>query len=326
MTMSAIVCFGEALIDFHPDGKDAHGFSRAYVPYAGGGQANVAVGVARLGGTSRFAGMLGKDRFGDFLVDQLDQAGVDTRFVARTGDAPTALAFIELDASGERSFVFYRPPSADMLFRSEHFDAGMFRDCAVLHACSLSMSEPELAETTREGMRRARAAGSLVSFDLNLRPARWASVADPRPVMWSGLELADIVKLSAEELAYLAIDGEEAFLQRLWSGRTRLLVVTDGAAPLRWFAHDAEGELPGYVCETVDSTAAGDAFVAGLLWQIVEQCVDPQRLDEWLVDIRRLHATLRYAAACGALTVTRRGSFAAMPDAREVAAFMEANR
>jgi len=188
------------------------------------------------------------------------------------------------------------------------------------------MSEPELAEATREGMRRARAAGALVSFDLNLRPARWAAVDDPRAVMWSGLALADIVKLSAEELDYLAVDGEEAFLERLWSGHPRLLVVTDGSAPLRWFARDAEGELPVQACEVVDSTAAGDAFVAGLLQRIAGQDIGPTDLDALVMNIPRLHATLLHAAACGALTVTRRGTFSAMPDATEVAAFMEARR
>jgi fructokinase len=324
--MKKILCFGEALIDFHPDGRDERGFSRAFVPYAGGGQANVAVGVARLGGDACFIGMLGSDRFGDFLVDQMQSHGVDTRQVVRTEQAPTALAFVDLDEHGERSFVFYRPPSADMLFRSEHFASDAFADCAVLHACSLSMSEPELAEATREGMRRARAAGALVSFDLNLRPARWDAVDDPRSVMWSGLDLADIVKLSAEELDYLAVDGEEAFLERLWSGQPRLLVVTDGSKPMRWFTRDAEGELPVDACEIVDSTAAGDAFVAGLLHQLAELQIGPQDVDAWIVDIHRLHATLLYAAACGALTVTRRGSFAAMPDHREVSAFMEARR
>jgi fructokinase len=324
--MKTILCFGEALIDFHPDGRDDRGFSRAYVPFAGGGQANVAVGVARLGGAARFVGMLGSDRFGDFLVDQLQGHGVDTRFVVRTAQAPTALAFVDLDEHGERSFVFYRPPSADMLFRNEHFAPDAFEDCALLHACSLSMSEPELAEATREGMRRAREARALVSFDLNLRPARWEAVDDPHTIMWSGLELADIVKLSAEELEYLADDDEETFLERLWSGHPRLLVVTDGSAPLRWFARDAEGELPVAKCEVVDSTAAGDAFVAGLLQQMAEQDIGPDDLDDWIMDIPRLHATLRHAAACGALTVTRRGSFTAMPDATEVAAFMEASR
>ena len=324
--MPSILCFGEALIDFHPEGRDEHGFSRAYLPYAGGGQANVAVGVAKLGGAARFMGMLSKDRFGDFLVDQLERAGVDTGYAPRTAAAPTALAFVQLDEHGERSFEFYRPPSADMLFRTEHIDAAAFDGCTVLHACSLSMSEPEGAEATRECMRRARASGTLVSFDLNLRPARWTAVDDPHPVMWSGLELADIVKLSAEELDYLAIDGEKAFLERLWSGHTRLLVVTDGAAPIRWFARDADGELPTYTCEVVDSTAAGDAFVAGMLQGLAREGVDAKIFDAWIVDIHALHATLRLAAACGALTVTRRGSFSAMPDMDEVAAFMEVRR
>jgi fructokinase len=323
MTMRPILCFGEALIDFHPEGTDDHGFARAFVPFAGGGQANVAVGVARLGGEAHFVGMLGQDRFGDFLIDRLQRAGVDTHHVVRTADAPTALAFVQLDADGERSFSFYRPPSADMLFRSEHFRDDAFDGIALLHACSLSMSEPELAEATREGMRRAQAADALVSFDLNLRPARWSHHDDPRSVMWSGLELADLVKLSDDELDYLAVDGEDAFLERLWRGRTRLLVVTGGSAPLRWFVRDADGEMPVYDSAVVDSTAAGDAFVAGLLHRLVEQDIDARNFDAFIMELPRLHATLRFAAACGAITVTRRGSFAAMPTAKEVETYMD---
>jgi fructokinase len=175
-------------------------------------------------------------------------------------------------------------------------------------------------------MRRARAASALVCFDLNLRPARWTHVDDPHPVMWSGLALADIVKLSAEEFEYLTNDGEDAFFERLWSGHTRLLVITDGPAPMRWFAREANGELPTFSCDVVDSTAAGDAFVAGLLHGLASAGVDAARFDAWSMDIRQLHATLRLAAACGALTVTRRGSFSAMPDMDEVAAFMETRR
>lgn len=323
--MRPILCFGEALIDFHPEGDDGRGFSRAYVPFAGGGQANVAAAVATLGGPARFAGMLGSDRFGDFLLDRLHEAGVDTRHVVRTDRAPTALAFVTLDAAGERSFVFYRPPSADMLFRTEHLQDAAFAESALLHVCSLSMSEPELAETTREAMRRARAAGALVTFDLNYREARWTHEPDPRPVMWSALKLADVVKLSAEELDYLAVDGVEALLERLWSGHARLLVVTDGAAPLRWFARDAEGEIPVFRSAVVDSTAAGDAFVAGLAYRLVQQQVDAAGLEALIGDLPRLHAALRYAAACGAITVTRQGSFAAMPSAADVDAFMEAS-
>src|ERR1700761_5233673 len=179
-----ILCFGEALIDFHSEGRDERGFPRSFVPFAGGAPANVAVAVARLGGNGAFAGMLGKDLFGDFLLDSLQQAGVDCAGVARTDEARTALAFVALAANGERSFSFYRPPSADLLFRPEHFHPDGFTNVAVFHVCSNSMTEGAIAATTVAGMRRARDEGALVSFDMNLRPALWPRDFDPRPRMW----------------------------------------------------------------------------------------------------------------------------------------------
>jgi len=321
--MRSVLCFGEALIDFHAEGRDPYGYPRAFVPFAGGAPANVAVAVAKLGGAARFAGMLGTDLFGDLLLDSLHRAGVDTRDVARTGEANTALAFVALDAHGERSFSFYRPPSADLLFRPEHFRADAFADTAVFHVCSNSMTEPPAAETTREGMRRARAAGALVSFDLNLRPALWPRDTDARAQVWPALELADLVKLSAEEFAWLAVDGEPQVLERLWQGNARLLVVTDGPNPLRWFHPDAEGELPAYRVPAVDTTAAGDAFVGGLLQQLAEQRIGAGDLDTLVATLPRLHATLRHAAAAAAIAVTRQGSFSSLPTTDEVLAFME---
>lgn len=315
-----ILCFGEALIDFHAEGVGETGFPRAFVPFAGGAPANVAVAVARLGGDARFAGMLARDPFGDFLLDSLRRAGVGVDEVARTDEANTALAFVSLDAQGERSFTFYRPPSADLLFRPEHFRPGVFDDLAVFHVCSNSMTDFALAQTTREGMRRAQAAGALVSFDLNLRPALWPRGSNPRPSVWPALQLADVVKLCAEEYAWLAEDGN--LLERLWQGRTRLLVVTDGPRPLHWFSRDARGELPCPQVEAVDTTAAGDAFVGGLLYRLAALAGAPA-FEALLADHAGLHGMLAFAAACGALTVTRQGSFAAMPNASEVHAFME---
>jgi fructokinase len=319
----SILCFGEALIDMHGEGSDGHGFARHFLPFAGGAPANVAVAVAKLGSHARFAGMLGLDRFGDFLLNSLQQAGVDTGDVVRTGEANTALAFVTLDGRGERSFAFYRPPSADLLFRIEHFRAQTFDNTAVFHVCSNSMTDPDLADVTLTGMRRARQAGALVSFDLNLRPALWPRGSEARPHVWPALLLADVVKLSAEEFDWLADEGEDALLDRLWTGNARLLIVTDGPQPLRWFHPDAQGELPCYDVPMVDSTGAGDAFVGGLLHQFAGQEVTAANLDTWVATLPRLHAALRYASACGAVAVARHGSFASMPNADEVEQFME---
>lgn len=315
-----VLCFGEALIDFHAEGIGESGAPRAFVPFAGGAPANVAVAVARLGGQARFAGMLSRDPFGDFLLDSLQRAGVCVDDVARTDEANTALAFVSLDARGERSFNFYRPPSADLLFRPHHFRANAFDDVAVFHVCSNSMTDLELAETTREGMRRAQAAGALVSFDLNLRPALWPRAANPRPSVWPALHLADVVKLCAEEFAWLAEDG--AVPERLWQGRTRLLIVTDGPKPLHWYMRDGSGQVPCPQVEAVDTTAAGDAFVGGLLCRLAA-LPDSAAFDALLRDPAALHQMLAFAAACGALTVTRQGSFSAMPSAADVHAFLE---
>lgn len=322
MTRS-ILCFGEALIDMHAQAFDDRGFAQQLRPFAGGAPANTAVAIARLGGHARFAGMLAQDRFGDFLLDSLQQAGVDTVDVTRTDAANTALAFVTLDPRGERSFSFYRPPAADLLFRAEHFREKAFDGAAAFHVCSNSLTDPQLADATLEGMRRARRAGTLVSFDLNLRPALWPHDGNPRGLSWQALQLADVVKLSAEEFAWLADDGEDAALGRLWRGTARLLVVTNADQPLRWFHPHARGELPTYRVDAVDSTGAGDAFIGGLLQQIAVQGVGPGDLDGWITSPPRLHASLHYASACGALAVTRYGSFAAMPDAAEVARFME---
>src|SRR5262245_30406826 len=198
MPRTAIVCFGEALIDFLAVPASA-GEPRRFVEYAGGAPANVSAAVARLGGNARFVGMLGADMFGEFLMSQLRTFGVDTRYTVHTSAARTALAFVSLDSEGERSFSFYRPPAADLLFREEHFDPACFADAVALHVCSNSLTEAEIAATTVAGMGLARANGALVSMDLNLRPSLWPEGVDPAPRLWEALAEADLIKLCRSE-------------------------------------------------------------------------------------------------------------------------------
>lgn len=322
--MNTVVCFGEALIDFYGSIAAADQ-PTAFVPHAGGAPANVAVAVARLGGNATFVGMLGADMFGEMLLGQLDAVGVDTRHVRRTDAANTALAFVALDGHGERSFSFYRPPAADLLFRENDFELGLFDDAAIFHAGSCSLTEDGIVDTTLAGMRRARAAGALVSFDMNLRPALWPRDTDPTPRLWQALSLADLVKLSAEELAFLATQpgGEDAVRERLWQGATQWLVVTDGTRPIRWFTRGGAGSTSTIAAAAVDSTGAGDAFVGGLLFGLADAGVKASTLSAFADDAAHRDTLLGFAAACGALAVTRTGSFAAMPEHAEVVHFLE---
>lgn len=320
-----IVCFGEALIDFLAQPGATPDAPRAFLQFAGGAPANVAVAAARLGAQTQFVGMLGADMFGDFLLKSLRDAGVDTSRIVRTDAASTALAFVQLDAEGERSFSFYRPPAADLLFRDVHFDAASFADTAVFHVCSNSMTEAAIAEATLQGMSRARAGGAVVSLDLNLRLALWPQGEDLRPRLWAALMEADLVKLARNELEYLAADvpgGEAAVVQRILGGHARLVVITDGAATLQWRTRDASGEVPAFRVRAVDTTAAGDAFVGGVLFRLTQRDVDGATFPAFAADAASITDALRFGAAVGALAVTRQGAFAAMPTHAEVVALL----
>lgn len=320
---TGVACFGEALIDFLADPPGADDTVRRFARHAGGAPANVAVGIARLGGCARFVGMLGDDMFGRFLLAQLQRHGVDASQVRWTGEAPTALAFVSLDESGERSFSFYRPPAADLLFRSGDFDEGAFASLAAFHCCSNSLTEPGIAAATLHGMTLATDAGALVSFDLNLRPALWPHGVDPRPVAWQALERAQLVKLSREELEWLAQDSSaETVISRLFVNAARIVLVTDGAGPIRWWTPTRQGVAPTFRVDVVDTTAAGDAFVAGLLQRIAQHGLDADGVATAFGDDAPRADLLRHAAACGALATTRYGAFAAMPTRADVAALL----
>lgn len=322
--LPAIACFGEALIDFLALPAQAGEAGRRFLEQAGGAPANVAVGIARLGGDARFAGMLSEDMFGDFLLAQFARFGVDTRQVRRTGAARTALAFVSLGDDGERSFNFYRPPAADLLFGPGDFDAAAFAGLAAFHVCSNSLSGTPSRDATLHGMQLAADAGALVSMDLNLRPALWPRDADPAPTLWRALERTQLVKLSGEELAFLAGAGaEQDVVARLLAHAAQAVLVTDGAAPIRWFTRAGHGTAPTFAVDAIDTTAAGDAFVAGLLQRLVEHGVGAAGLAPAFDDAAIRTDLLRHAAACGALATTRRGAFAAMPGRGDVRALLE---
>lgn len=311
-----LLAFGEALIDLLQDRREPARFHRN----AGGAPANVAVGFARLGGASRFMGMLSADGFGVFLRAELASLGVDLRHVRTTGQANTALAVVSLAADGERSFNFYRPPAADLLFRAADIDPAAFDGQPWLHFCSNSLTHDSARGATLALLDQAATAGCPISFDVNLRPALWPVDADPRALVARLLPRAHLLKFSREEWDWLAADrGDAALAAHCFAGSTVLIVVTDGAAPVRtrlrghgWTVH------PVAPVQVVDSTAAGDAFIAGLLYQLALADAGPGELAALLAQPARLPAWIDFASRCGAHACGRFGAFAALPAMADV--------
>ncbi len=194
-------------------------------------------------------------------------------------------------------------------------------------SCSNSLTEPAIAAATLGGMRRARAAGALLSMDLNLRTSLWPRTVDPVPQLWEALLEADLIEaLAAGSCSSLApsAGGVEAALQRMLQARAQCVLLTDGPAPVRWFTRTSSGSVPAFSVRVVDTTAAGDAFVGGWLKSLTDHGAGRETLGAFLQQRPQQGECQRYAAACGALATTRHGAFAAMPAEEEVRALQQA--
>ncbi len=323
--MSEIACFGEALIDFLAAPPRRAGEPWHYLQHAGGAPANTAVAVARLGGSVSFLGMLADDPFGDFLLGALVAAGVGVEGVRRTQDGQTALAFVCLDLAGERSFRFYGDRGAHRLFRPDDFLPTAFDSLKLFHMGSNTLTRPASYESTRSGLLQARAAGAWISMDLNLRPALWPDVHTMRTTVEGILPDVHILKMSRDELACMAesTGSSERWIEHYLACTARLVLVTDGGRPISFFTRERRGIVPAWPVKIRDATAAGDAFSGGLLCLIAEAVKQGDGIERWLEAPEALESALRFAAACGALAVTRIGSFDAMPERGEVEAFLE---
>lgn len=314
--MFDVIACGELLIDFvSTESGVTLAQAPAFVKAAGGAPANVAVGVARLGYRAGFMGQVGDDDFGHFLADTLADAGVDTAGLRFSDAARTALAFVSLRSDGERSFMFYRHPSADMLWRPDDVNAAYAAATRIFHYGSISLIGEPSRSATLTALGHARSGGAVISYDPNLRIHLWPSAEAARAGMLAGLQHADLVKVSEEELAFLTGENDLARgAMRLWHDRLRLLVVTQGAAGCAYFTAQTQGHVPGFAVTAVDTTGAGDGFVAGLLAGLLDHGL------AW--EQEAIVAALRLANAVGALTTTQRGAIPALPTRAAVAQFL----
>ncbi|ELY4857656.1 aminoimidazole riboside kinase [Cronobacter sakazakii] len=297
--MSAKVwALGDAVVDLLPDG---HG---RLLQCPGGAPANVAVGVARLGGASGFIGRVGRDPFGAFMTQALKDENVDTRAMHQDPAHRTSTVVVALDDHGERSFTFMVRPSADLFLTADDlppFSAGEW-----LHVCSIALCAQPSRDTAFEAMARIKRAGGFVSFDPNIREDLWPDTAQLRECIERALALADVVKLSLEELAFIAgADDEESALALARRHAIPLLLITRGAEGVDACFNGELHHYPAVPVECVDTTGAGDAFVAGLLWSLAAQGL-PQT-------VAQLAPVIAAAQACGALATTAKGAMTALP-------------
>ena len=315
--MTDIVTLGELLIDFVPTVSEVSLIEApAFKKAPGGAPANVAAGLAKLGVSCAFLGKVGEDAFGQFLKATLDEVGVNTEGLIFSHEARTALAFVSLRTDGEREFMFYRHPSADMLYRPDEVAVALIQKAKIFHFGSISLISEPSRSATLTALQAARESGLLISYDPNLRLALWPDADAAKAGMLSVWEQAELIKVSEEELTFLTGETDLAkAVDKLWHKDLQLMVVTLGKDGCAYFTPDFRGTVSGFSVKPVDTTGAGDGFVAGLLRGLL---INPNALH----DENELRTVCRFANAVGALTTTQRGAIPALPTLQEVETFL----
>lgn len=313
-----LIAIGEALIDFIPESagsaiKDVN----AFLPAVGGAPANVCGAFTKLGGKSEMITQLGMDGFGDKILDAFKEAGIGSSYVKRTDTANTSLAFVALKEDGNREFSFYRNPGADMLFRAKDVQKEWFQDAYALHFCSVSLGDFPMKEAHCIAIQYALENDAVISFDPNLRPALWKDSAEMIATVKEFIPLADIVKISDEELE--AITGEtsiEAALENLFTDRVKLVIYTEGSAGARAFTKKASAVAECMKVKAVDTTGAGDGFIGAFLWCLHRDGVTAETIEE--LSEEKLEEYLKFANVFCGISVQKKGAIPSYPTLEEM--------
>lgn len=306
--------------------------------HPGGAPANVAVGIARLGGKSRFFGKLSRDFFGDMLLQTLKKNGVDAGFVPDRSERQTALAIVILDKSGDRKFVFYHDRSADTKLSPVDVTDRIFEDASVFHLGSVSMATDPSRSAMIELVKRARLANCLVSCDLNIRENLFSEKEDVSATLKFLLSNSDIFKCSEEELHLLdygpdgyksrdnAGDYGERWIRncidRILAAGPALVIVTRGRQGAVIGCEDSTVSVPAFRVRAVDTTGAGDAFTAALLYRLVR---DGLAVSSSIRDIPEdtLTELGAFCNAAAGFSCTRYGGIDSLPAIRNVSGILK---
>ena len=309
--MKDIVAIGEVLIDLTQKGVDENGVAQ-YAANPGGAPANLAVAAARLGAKTAFVGKVGRDAFGSSLRAVLEANDVDTQGLLEDAKEHTTLAVVSVDKTGERSFSFYRNPSADVNLRAEELPEKLLKDTRVLHFGSVSLTAEPARSATLYAARIARENGCLVSYDPNYRASLWNSQEEAVREMKNALPLCDILKISDEELPLLTGTTDPAQGSALLSKLgIRLIFITLGANGAFFRLGEQTGSVPGIPVKVGDTNGAGDTFFGAALSKLVKEDLNTLTLP-------RLTQIAAFANKAASITTSRHGAIPAMPRLEEV--------
>jgi fructokinase len=299
-----VAIIGENVADALVEGdRPGNGTARLHV-FAGGGPANTAVALSRLGTPTRFVGRMSEDGLGCLFAERLQQSGVDMSFSVAASEPPT-LAIAWVDGAGTATYSFYAEGTADWQWQRHELEQVDLNGAACVHAGSLGLVMAPGGVVVEEFLATARSRAT-ISIDPNVRTALVSpGVYRRRLPTWASV--ADMVRLSAEDADALSpgVSPQQVFDE--WhSGGTSLVILTRGADSTLASFKGTRLEIPTVPVEVVDTIGAGDAFSAAVIHWLYQMGHAGGRLDG--LGIEQVHQALSFASKVSALACTVPGA------------------
>ena len=312
--MFDVVTLGELLIDFTTSSVDKDGYPLMQA-HAGGAVANFLAVNSKFGLKTALIGKVGGDTFGKLLINTLKSNDISTDGMVIDDSVFTTLAFVTLDGSGDRDFAFARKPGADTMLRFEEVNLSLIENCKAFHFGTLSLTDEPCITATKKSVEYAKKLGKLITFDPNLRLPLWKDVEFCKKQMLWGLSMADVVKISLEEVEFLfGLNQEQGAKHILENYGVKLLFITKGADGVYATNRKVEVELPALSgVKVVDTTGCGDIFGGSALYKILT-------LDKNISEYEKedLISVCRFATVSAGLASEKFGGIPSIPSLSEV--------
>ena len=308
--MFDVVALGELLIDFATLSVNEDGYP-TMAANPGGAPANFLAALSKFGAKTALIGKIGTDAFGKMLSGTLQKAGIETKGLVCDEDVFTTLAFVTFDGQGDRSFSFARKPGADTCLNYEEIDLSILDETKIFHFGTLSLTNEPARTATQKCVAYAKSLGKLITYDPNLRKPLWKDLEEARNQLLWGLEQADVVKISDEEVDFLfglgATDGADYILKNY---PVKLVFVTCGADGCYYRNQKASGHIPSLSgIQVKDTTGAGDIFGGSAVWKLLQSGTAPQDLTG-----DQLREIVTFACTSAGLSTTKSGGISSVPE------------
>lgn len=316
-----VTALGELLVDFTENGISEQG-NPMLEANPGGAPCNVLSMLQNLGKRTAFIGKVGADAFGRMLIQAVKDQGINTDNLVMDEVVHTTLAFVHTEEDGDRSFSFYRNPGADMMLKWDEVKQEILTDTKIFHFGTLSMTEEQIEIVTKKAIQKAKDKGAVISFDPNLRPPLWKNLEEAKRQMWYGMSQCDILKISDDEIEFLTgtADIDQGVERIMEQSHPTLICATMGKHGSKAYYNGKSVFCKPFLREdTMETTGAGDTFMACVLNAVLEKGIDSLTEDDLL-------EMLEFANAAASIITTRKGALKVMPKRQEIIELIETKK